>query len=65
MMPNLTVLVKEMQSNPALLKSFWIVDGYQDVVKLSDEDQQFLDTHFRLQETYDGLGAIARHYIKK
>lgn len=63
--PNLTVLVKEMQANPALLKSFWIVDGYQDIVKLSDVDQQFLDTHFRLQETYDGLGAIARHYIKK
>lgn len=63
--PNLTVLVKEMQANPALLKSFWIVDGYQDIVKLSDADQQFLDTHFRLQETYDGLGAIARHYIKK
>lgn len=64
-MPNLTVLVKEMQANPALLKSFWIVDGYQDIVKLSDADQQFLDTHFKLQETYDGLGAIARHYIKK
>lgn len=62
---NLTVLVKEMQTNPALLKSFWIVDGYQDIVKLSDADQQFLDTHFRLQEKYDGLGAIARHYIKK
>ena len=64
-MPNLTVLVKEMQTNPALLKSFWVVDGYQEIVKLSDADQQFLDTHFRLQETYDGLGAIARHYIKK
>lgn len=62
---NLTVLVKEMQSNPALLKSFWVVDGYQDIVKLSDADQQFLDTHFTLKEKYDGLGAIARHYIKK
>lgn len=63
--PNLTVLVNEMKANPALLKSFWVVDGYQDIVKLSTADQQFLDTHFRLQETYDGLGAIARHYIKK
>jgi hypothetical protein len=63
--PNLTVLVNEMKANPALFKSFWVVDGYQDIVKLSDADQQFLDTHFRLQETYDGLGAIARHYIKK
>ena len=62
---NLTVLVKEMQSNPALLKSFWVVDGYQDIVKLSDADQQFLDSHFTLKEKYDGLGAIARHYIKK
>lgn len=63
--PNLSVLVKEMKANPSLIKSFWVVDGYQDVLKLSDDDQQFLDTHFRLQETYDGLGAIARHYIKK
>ena len=62
---NLSVLVKEMQANPAMLKSFWIVDGYQDIVKLPGYEQQFLDTHFRLQETYDGLGAIARHYIKK
>ena len=62
---NLSVLVNEMQTNPALLKSFWIVDGYPDIIKLPANEQQFLDTHFRLQETYDGLGAIARHYIKK
>lgn len=62
---NLSVLVKEMQTNPALLKSFWIVDGYADIIKLPDNEQQFLDTHFKVQETYDGLGAIARHYIKK
>ena len=63
--PNLSTLVKEMQTNPALIKSFWVVDGYADIVKLPGNEQQFLDTHFRLQETYDGLGAIARHYIKK
>lgn len=63
--PNLSTLVKEMQANPALIKSFWIVDGYPDIVKLPGNEQAFLDTHFRLQESYDGLGAIARHYIKK
>ncbi|WP_288133063.1 glycosyltransferase family 39 protein [Flavobacterium sp.] len=61
--PNLETIINEMIANPSLIKPFWYTDAHGRPFTLSDNAQQFVNTNFYIDESFDGFDAWTKHFI--
>ena len=61
--PNLETVINEMIANPALVKPFWYTDAHGRPFTLSDNAQQFVNSNFYVDESFDGFDAWTKHFI--
>lgn len=61
--PSLDALIDEMKKDPALIKAFWYVNADQGDYIVSNENQQFLNEKFYLENSFAGLNVWAKHFI--
>lgn len=61
--PNLESLLNEMMANPAEIKPFWYTDAHGRPFQLSENAQQFLNSNFHVDESFDGFDAWTKHFI--
>src|SRR5690606_9806418 len=55
--------VAAMMQDSTQRKPFWYADAHSSPFNLSEEQQQFLDRHFSLEESWEGYDAWVRHYV--
>jgi len=61
--PNLETLINEMIANPESIKPFWYTDAHGRPYQLSESAQNFVNTHFYVDENFDGFDAWTKHFI--
>lgn len=61
--PNLETILNEMMANPAEIKAFWYADAHGRPFQLSENAQQFLNSNFYIDESFDGFDAWSKHFI--
>ena len=61
--PNLETIINEMIANPSLIKPFWYTDAHGRPFTLSDNAQQFVNSNFYVDESFDGFDAWTKHFI--
>ena len=55
--------IAAMMQDSTQRKPFWYADAHSSPFNLSEEQQQFLDRHFSLEESWEGYDAWVRHYV--
>lgn len=60
--PDLESVINEMMLDSTKIKPFWYTDAHGKPFKLSDKAQQFVDSKFYINESFDGLDAWTRHF---
>ena len=63
--PSFEAFVTEMQQDSTKIRPFWFVEAHARPYALSDSGQAFLDKHFFLEGSFNGVDAWGRHYILK
>jgi hypothetical protein len=58
-------LVSEMINDSTLVKPFWYLDGHLKPLALSPASQAFVDSHFYIQDNYNGYDVWTKHYVLK
>lgn len=61
--PNLETVINEMIANPATIKPFWYTDAHGRPFTLSENAQQFVNSNFYVDESFDGFDAWTKHFI--
>ncbi|SEP91590.1 glycosyltransferase family 39 protein [Flavobacterium urocaniciphilum] len=61
--PDLEFVINEMMTDSTKIKPFWYTDAHGKPFKLSEKAQQFVDSKFLIDESFDGLDAWSRHFI--
>lgn len=61
--PDLESVINEMMLDSTKIKPFWYTDAHGKPFKLSDKAQQFVDSKFYIDDSFDGLDAWTRHFI--
>jgi uncharacterized membrane protein len=61
--PDLESVINEMMLDSTKIKPFWYTDAHGKPFRLSDKAQQFVDSKFYIDESFDGLDAWTRHFI--
>lgn len=61
--PDIEFVINEMMTDSTKVKPFWYTDAHGKPFKLSEKAQQFVETKFFIDESYDGLDAWTRHFI--
>ncbi len=61
--PDLETVINEMMLDSTKIKPFWYTDAHGKPFRLSDKAQQFVDSKFYIDESFDGLDAWTRHFI--
>lgn len=60
---SLEAIINEMMQDSSKIRAFWYTDAHGKPFKLSDKAQQFVDSKFYIDESFDGLDAWTRHFI--
>jgi len=55
--------IQEMQKDSIRIKPFWYIDGFGRDYKLTESSQNFMNTHFYIENNYDGFQAWTKHFI--
>ena len=63
--PTFEAFVTEIQQDSTKIRPFWFIEAHARPYALSDAGEAFLDKHFFLESSYNGLDAWGRHYILK
>lgn len=61
--PNLETILNEMMANPAQIQPFWYTDAHGRPFQLSENAQQFLNSNFYVDQSFDGFDAWTKHFI--
>jgi hypothetical protein len=61
--PDLESVINEMMVDSTKVKPFWYTDAHGRPFKLSDKAQQFVDSKFYIDESFDGSDAWTKHFI--
>ncbi len=59
----LDVYFDEMQQDSTKIKPFWYIDGHDRVYSPNEKSLAFINTHFYIENNYDGFQAWAKHFI--
>jgi 4-amino-4-deoxy-L-arabinose transferase-like glycosyltransferase len=62
-MPNIDAVIAEMMADPSKIKPFWYTDAHGRPIILSEASQQFVNSHFYIDNNYDGFDAWTKHFI--
>ncbi|MBN1650352.1 MAG: glycosyltransferase family 39 protein [Bacteroidales bacterium] len=60
---NLDDYFAAMEEDSTLIKPFWYFDAFGREYKLAENNQHFLNTHFYIENNYDGFQAWTKHFI--
>lgn len=61
--PSLEAVIGEMMQDPSKVRAFWYIDAHGRPFALSDAAQQFVSSHFYVENNFDGFDSWGRHYI--
>lgn len=59
----LDAYIQEMTQDPTKQKAFWYVDAHNRPFKVTPQTQQFLDTHFIVENSIDLYDIWTKHYV--
>lgn len=59
----LDVYFDEMQQDSTKVKPFWYIDGHDRVYSPNEKSLAFINSHFYIENNYDGFQAWTKHFI--